>query len=94
VSDLENASSPAVLPALPRTWDFLETVFVTLIAVGVFELTAEASLTIMLLHDGVRSLSPAQVAGAVDAGQLAGRRHHHCEPSHDRRAVVAIRMAR
>jgi CAAX protease family protein len=42
MSDLENAQSPASgSPRPPRTWDFMETTFVSLLAYGAFILTSE-----------------------------------------------------
>jgi uncharacterized protein len=50
--DPENVRSPvSVRP--PRTWDFMETLFVALLAEGVFLLTASVALSIMLvMHEG------------------------------------------
>jgi membrane protease YdiL (CAAX protease family) len=62
MSDLENANSPVPVSRPPlRTWGFLETAFVSLIAYGVFGLTAGLTLAIMQApHDGAKTLSPAQ----------------------------------
>lgn len=54
MSNLENANSPVpVSPPPVRTWDFMETTFVTLIAYGVFTLTSGLALIVMVtMHDG------------------------------------------
>jgi hypothetical protein len=59
MSNLENANSPVpVSPPPVRTWDFMETAFVSLIAYGVYTLTSWLALTIMLaMPDGPKTLS-------------------------------------
>jgi uncharacterized protein len=64
MSNSENAnSSVPVAPPPLRTWDFMETVFVSLIACGVYALTAGLALTVMLgTYDvATKILSPAQI---------------------------------
>jgi uncharacterized protein len=63
MSNLGNANSPVPVSSPPlRTWDFMETVFVSLIAYGVYTLTSGLVLTIMLaMHDGAKTLSSAQI---------------------------------
>jgi uncharacterized protein len=65
MSNPENTNSPAPVSPQPlRTWDFMETAFVSLIAYGVYTLTSGLALTIMLaMHDGAKTLSPAQIQG-------------------------------
>lgn len=62
MSDLENANSPvSVSPPPLRTWGFMETAFVSLIAYGVFGLTAGLTLAITSAAPDVgKTLSPAQ----------------------------------
>ena len=61
MSNPENASVPATVSSPPlRTWDFLETTLVALIAYGVFTLTAQLALTYVLTMHGTRALSPAE----------------------------------
>ena len=96
MSDLENVGSPApISPVQARTWDFLETAFVVLVADGVFTLTAELALTIiLLLHDGVRSLSPAQLQALWMQGNCQGAGIIIASPPTIAVLWVAIRMAR
>jgi uncharacterized protein len=50
MSDLENAGAPVpVASGTRRTWDFMETMFVSLIAYGVFTLAAGLTLDVMLI---------------------------------------------
>jgi membrane protease YdiL (CAAX protease family) len=58
MSNLENAKS-SVRPPL-RTWDFMETMLVSLIAWGVYGLTGGiASAIVLAQYDGAKTLSPA-----------------------------------
>lgn len=61
MSDFENAKSPAsVSPRPPRTWDFMETTFVSLLAYGAFILTSE--LFFNIISDAAsKILSPVQL---------------------------------
>jgi uncharacterized protein len=61
--DLENATSaPPLSPRPRRTWDFMETMFVSLIAYGVFTLAAGLTLDVMLAtSNGAGPLSPAEM---------------------------------
>ncbi len=75
MSNLENAnSSVPVSPPPLRTWDFMETMFVSLIAYGVYTLTAGLALAIMLgaMQDGARNLSPAQLVALAAQGRWYG----------------------
>jgi membrane protease YdiL (CAAX protease family) len=89
MSNLENANSRPVAPLPPRTWDFTETAFVSLIAYGVFALTAGITLTIMLgIDDGAaKILSPAQI-------QAYGVAYILASPLTIAVLWIAIRMAR
>jgi membrane protease YdiL (CAAX protease family) len=73
MSNLENANAgvPAVSPPL-RTWDFLETTFVVLIADGVFILTAQLAMTYMLSMHGTKALSPAELGALWVEGRWQG----------------------
>jgi len=59
MSNLGNANSPVpVSPPPLRTWDFMETAFVSLIAYGVYSLTSGLAFTIVLaMHDRAKTLS-------------------------------------
>ena len=74
MSDLENAnSSVPVSPRPLRTWDFMETAFVSLIAYGVFTLTSGLALAIMLgMQDEAKNLSPAQLDALAAQGRWYG----------------------
>ena len=89
MSNLENANAP--VPGSPpprRTWDFMETVFVSLIAYGVYTLTAWIVLAIMLsISDGPNTLSPTQFGARGAAYILAS-------PLTIAVLWIAIRMAR
>jgi membrane protease YdiL (CAAX protease family) len=62
MSDFENANSPLVSPRPLRTWDFMETTFVALIAYGVFIFASEFFFNIISdVYDGRKTLSPAQL---------------------------------
>jgi membrane protease YdiL (CAAX protease family) len=68
MSNLENADPPvSVTPQPLRTWDFMETACVSLIAYSVFALTGGLALAIMQApHDGTKPLSPAQAFAIQD----------------------------
>jgi membrane protease YdiL (CAAX protease family) len=88
MSNLENTNSPVPVSPQPlRTWDFMETAFVSLIAYGVYTLTSGLALTIMLaMHDGAKTLSPAQI-------QAYGAPYIVASPLTIAVLWVAIRMA-
>jgi uncharacterized protein len=63
MSDLENADPSAAGPTRQRrTWDFMETLFVALIADGAFVLTGGLAMSLLLAaHGGTKTtLSPAE----------------------------------
>ncbi|MGY3137209.1 hypothetical protein ACVWZM_007891 [Bradyrhizobium sp. USDA 4501] len=68
MSNFENANAP--VPAPPqRTWDFVETAFVILIAYGVFTLVGGWAMTIIIAaQDGVARMSPAQLRDSPPRG--------------------------
>jgi CAAX protease family protein len=79
VSSIDMSESPnSDLPVSatvrpPKTWDFMETTFVVLIAYAVFGLTAGLAVTvILLLHYGVAELSPAQYQALAMNGHWYG----------------------
>jgi membrane protease YdiL (CAAX protease family) len=73
MSNPENASVPATVSSPPlRTWDFLETTLVALIAYGVFTLTAQLALTYVLTMHGTRALSPAELQESWMEGRWQG----------------------
>src|ERR1700687_3063819 len=89
MSNLRNADSRVpVSPPPPRTWDFMETAFVSLIAYGIYTLTSGLAMTIMLaMHDGAKTLSPAQI-------QAYGAAYIVATPLTIAVLWIAIRMAR
>jgi membrane protease YdiL (CAAX protease family) len=74
MSDLENANAPVPGSSPPlRTWDFMETVFVSLIAYGTYTLTSEIVFSIMLvMHHVPKTLSPAQLQALAMQGYWYG----------------------
>jgi membrane protease YdiL (CAAX protease family) len=59
--NFENANAPAPASA-PRTWDFMETTLVVLIADGVFTLTGGLALAFMMsVYGGTKALSLAEL---------------------------------
>ena len=89
MSNLENANSPVPVSSPPlRTWDFVETAFVSLIAYGVFALTSGLALAIVLaMYDGANTSSAAQFQ-AYGAGYIVA------SPLTIAVLWIAIRMAR
>jgi uncharacterized protein len=79
----------------PRTWDFMETTFVALIAYAVFGLTAGLSLGVLLaMQDGVGKLSSAQFQALAMQGNWYGAALIISCPPTITVLWVAIRMAR
>lgn len=74
MSDPQNIRSPVSASAQsPRTWDFMETLFVALLADGAFMLTSSIALTVMLItYEGAGSLSPAQFRSLWMQGNWQG----------------------
>jgi membrane protease YdiL (CAAX protease family) len=74
MSDPEHVRSPiSVSVRPPRIWDFMETLFVALLADGAFKLTSGLALTVMLItHEGVGSLSPAELRSLWMQGNWLG----------------------
>jgi uncharacterized protein len=61
------------LPTPPRSWDFMETLLVALIADGAFLLVSGLTLTLLLvLHGGAKPLSPAQFQALWMQGSWQG----------------------
>ena len=71
--DTENAKSPVSARPL-RTWDFMETALVCLIAYGAFTLTAGLALVILVLGYDEASIwsSPAQLEMLAEQGRWQG----------------------
>jgi hypothetical protein len=70
--DPENVRSPASVRP-PRTWDFMETLFVALLADGAFMLTSSIALMVLLItYEGAGSLSPAQLRSLWMQGNWQG----------------------
>ncbi|MDI4236963.1 CPBP family intramembrane metalloprotease [Bradyrhizobium sp. Arg237L] len=93
MSDFENAKSPASVS--PRTWDFMETTFVSLIAAGVFVLAGQLTISIMLATDGgTTGLSPAQFEAVWMQGRWQGAGTIAAAPATVAVLWIAIRMIR
>jgi membrane protease YdiL (CAAX protease family) len=88
MSNLGNANSPAPVSLPPlRTWDFVETAFVSLIAYGVNTLTLGLTLTLLLTtQDVAKTLSPEQI-------QAYGAAYIVASPLTIAVLWIAIRMA-
>lgn len=74
MSNFENANArlPDSAPP-PRTWDFMETTFVVLIAYGVYTFVGGLAMTYMVaLQDGVAKMSPAQLRDFAAQGRWYG----------------------
>jgi CAAX protease family protein len=96
MSDLENAQSPAsASPRPPRTWDFMETTLVGLLAAGVFLLAGQLAISIMLAMDGrTTALSPAQFEAVWMQGRWQGAGTIAATPPTVAVLWIAIRMIR
>jgi uncharacterized protein len=96
MSNLENANYPAqVSPPPLRTWDFLETTLVVLIADGVFTLAGGLALIFMLgVFGETRALSPAELQALWLEGRWQGAGLIVAAPPTIAVLWVAIRMAR
>jgi membrane protease YdiL (CAAX protease family) len=96
MSNLENANAP--VPGSPpplRTWDFMETLFVSLVAYIVFALTWWFALAFMLaMHDGPKMLSPAQFQVFGMPGPWLGAAYIVASPLTIAVLWIAIRTAR
>ncbi len=71
---LGNANSPVPVSSPPlRTWDFMETAFVVLIADCVFSLAGGLAMTLMLsVYGGTKALSPAEFQALWLEGRWQG----------------------
>jgi uncharacterized protein len=93
MSDFENASSPAS-PRPLRTWDFMETTFVSLIAYGVFIFASDIFFTIVpAMYDG-RALSPARLQTWAMQQSLESTALILASPLAIAVLWIAVRMAR
>lgn len=74
MADPQKPNSPVSAAArAPRTWDFMETTFVALIAYGVFMLTSGLALTVMLvMQDVVWTSSPTELDALAAEGRWQG----------------------
>jgi uncharacterized protein len=92
--DQNNGSPPSAGARQPKTWDFMETTLVALIAYAVFGLTAGFGLGIILaLQDGVEKLTPAQYREFAMQGRWYGVALIISCPATLAVLWVAIRMA-
>ena len=88
-----NARLPISSPPL-RTWDFLETTLVVLIADGVFILAGGYALAVMLsMYGGTRALSPAEFRALWMEGRWLGASIIVATPPTIAVLWIAIRMA-
>jgi CAAX protease family protein len=93
--DLQNNNRPAAAAGTPKTWDFMETTFVALIAYAVFGLTAWLALGVLLgMQDGVEKLSNAQLQALAAQGSWYGAAMIIACPATIGVLWIAIRMAR
>jgi uncharacterized protein len=74
MTDRHNSNPPVTAKARsPKTWDFMETTFVALVAYAVFGLTAGLSLGIMVaMQEGIEKLSSAQLQALSMQGRWYG----------------------
>src|SRR5215470_8696340 len=73
MSDSQNTNPPAAAVRTPRTWDFMETTLVALIAYAVLVLTVDLSVDVILsMQDGVDKLTPAQFEQLAMQGRWHG----------------------
>ncbi len=94
MSDFENAKSPAsVSPRPPRTWDFMETTFVSLIAYGAFIFASDFFFNIISDLAG-KILSPAQLRTGVIQNSLESAASILASPPAIAVLWIAIWMAR
>lgn len=95
MSDLENAEpSGARSTRPPRTWDFMETLFVALIADGAFALTGGLALSILLVaYGGAKNLTPAELQAVWMQGRWQASGIILGAPATIAVLWVAIRMA-
>jgi uncharacterized protein len=95
MSNFESTNSRLPISSPPlRTWDFLETTLVVLIADGVFTLTAGLALSCMLgMHGETRALSPAEFRTLWMEGRWLGASIMIATPPTIVVLWVAIRMA-
>jgi CAAX protease family protein len=95
MSNFENANTPVPASAKsPRTWDFMETTLVSLLAYGAFALTAGLVLVILILvHYGINLPSNAELERSVMGGRWQGAASILGSPAAIIVLWVAIRMA-
>src|SRR5262245_6111843 len=95
MSDSQNSDPPvSAAGRTPKTWDFMETTFVALVAYAVFGLTGGVGAGIILLmQDGVEKLSPAQFQELATQGRWYGAALIIACPPTIVVLWVAIRMA-
>ena len=90
-----NSSAP-VSPTPLRTWDFTETLFVSLVAYGVYTLVSGlVAAVVIAVHGGANTLSPAQIqALMMQEGHWYGAALIIASPPTIAVLWIAIRMAR
>jgi hypothetical protein len=95
MSNFESTNSRLPISSPPlRTWDFLETTLVVLIADGVFILTGGYALAVMLsMYGGTRALSPAEFRALWMEGRWLGASIIVATPPTIAVLWIAIRMA-
>lgn len=95
MSDLGYANSRGPVPSPPpRTWDFMETTLVALIADGVFILTGQFALMFMLsMYGGARVFSPAEFQALWLEERWQGAGFITATPAAIAVLWIAIRMA-
>src|SRR5215831_526388 len=95
MQDSPNTNLPASAKArTPRTWDFMETLFVALVAYAVFGLTGGLGVGIILImQDGVQKLTPTQFQELAMQGRWYGAALIIACPPTIAVLWVAVRMA-
>ena len=96
MTNLENADPSAARGARrPRTWDFAETLFVALIAEGVFKLTAGLGVGVLLaMLGGIDGMPNAQLQAMLSQGNWHGATVIVSTPPTIAVLWIAVRMAR
>ncbi len=96
MSNPPNSSTPAATVRSPRTWNFVETTFIALVAYAAFALTGGpgAYVIFLMLQDGAQKLSPTQFQELLVQGRWYGVALIVASPPTLAVLWVAIRMAR
>jgi membrane protease YdiL (CAAX protease family) len=92
--DFQNNNRPAAAARAPKTWDFMETTFVGLIAYAVFGLAYWLSISVLfVMQDGLAKLSAVQLQASAAQGNWFGVALIFGCPAAIGVVWIAIRMA-